>query len=342
MENPAPAQGWRNRLEKIGLIIDLLMVTLVIINLSWIIFDSLFAFAGVQTLLAKAFGEGFVSWYGREIHDWFFFYDLGFVAIFVTELLMSWGYAIRNRTYSHWAAYPFVHWYDVLGCIPVGSLRALRILRVIGILVRLQRMGVIDYTQWPLFRMFHRWYDIALEELSDRIAVKILEGVQAELHQGDDLERKIVEQVLLPRKQLLIDSLTDRLDTITRDIYGDAKSEIETYIKNIVGEAIHSNMEISTIEKVPMLGQAVGKLLEHAVTDIVCQTLENAVDHMNRPQFHRVVSEVTGAILDGMAEPDAVAGGAITDAIADVLEVVKDEIRIQRWKSATDKGSVTV
>lgn len=336
MKNPAPARRWSDRLENIGLAIDLFMVTLVVINLCWIIFDSLFAFEGVQTLLAHSAGDGFVAWYDTTIHDWFFFYDLGFVAIFVTELLISWGHAIRKGTYSHWAAYPFVHWYDVLGCIPVGSLRALRILRVIGILVRLQRMGFIDYTQWSLFQLFHRWYNIVLEELSDRIAVKILEGVQEELHQGDNLERKIVEQVILPRKQLLVDSLTDRIAVISKEIYADAKPDLEAYIRNIVGEAIHANMEISAIEKVPVLGQTVGKLLDHAVTDIVCLSIENAVAHMNRPQFHRLVTEITDAVLNGLADPQTESGGAITDAIADVLDVVKDEIRIQRWKNTPD------
>lgn len=335
MQQTKPALRWNDRLENFGLVIDLLMISLVLINLAWIVFDSLFAFEGVQSLLAKSAGPGFVEWYKHNIHDWFFAYDLVFVAIFITELILSWAYAIHRKTYSHWAAYPFIHWYDVLGCIPVGSFRVLRVLRIIGIIIRLQRMGLIDYRQWSIFQLFQRWYDIALEELSDRIAVKILEGVQAELRQGADLEQKIVIQVLLPRKQILVDSLTDKLAISTKHIYADAKDDIESYIKNIVSDAMHKNLEISTIEKVPVLGQAIGKLLEHAVTDIVCQTIENAIDQMNRPQFHRIVTEISDAILDDMAEPSASQAGAITDAIADILEVVKDEIRIQRWKTVS-------
>ena len=326
-------------LERLGLIVDLSMVILVVINLAWIIFDSLFAFAGVQSILGWLFGTGFVDWYSSNIHDWFFAYDLGFVSIFVTELLISWGVAIYRKTYSHWAAYPFIHWYDVLGCIPVGSFRWLRVLRVIAVLIRLQRLGVIDYTQWSIYKLFNRWYNIILEELSDRIAVKILEGVQDELHQGVDLERKIVEQVILPRKQLLIDSISEKLSVTSREIYDDTRDELEGFIKDIVGEAMRNNPEISTIEKIPMLGTAIGKLLEHAVTDIVCKTMENAVDHMGRPQFKRLITEAADAVIEGMATPDERSNGAITDAMADVIEVIKSEIRIQRWKEQPSENA---
>ncbi len=330
----ATSQSWSDRMQRLGLIIDLSMVALVIINLIWLVFDSLFEFEGVQSLLSLSIGPAFVSWYDETIHQWFIFYDLGFVAIFLTELLASWAYAIRHKTYSHWMAYPFIHWYDVLGCIPVGSLRALRILRLFAVLVRLQKMGVIDYTQWSLYQLFQGWYNIALEELSDRIAVKILEGVQKELYEGDDLERKVIAQVVMPRKDMLIDSLSEKLAVTTKDIYADTKSDLETYIKQIVGQAMHENTEIGLIEKLPMFGTGIGKLLDHTVTDIVCKSIENAVDSLDHPQFKRIVSEVADALLESAGKDDDQPTGVVTDAIADLLEVVKSEIRIQRWKEA--------
>lgn len=338
-ENTAPPKPvhWEDQYPRLGLAIDLTMVGLVVINLGWIIFDSLFEFEGVQSMLAFVFGDAFVTWYEVQIHDWFFAYDLIFVAIFLTELLAQWIYAARHKIYSHWAAYPFIHWYDVLGCIPVGSFRSLRILRIFAVLVRLQRRGIIDYTQWSLYQLFNRWYQIVLEELSDRIAVKILEGVQLELREGADLERKVIERVIMPRKQLLIDSISEKLAHTSKEIYSETQADIEAYIKQIVGEAIHQNPEISAVEKIPMLGVAVGKLLDHAVTDIVCHSLENAVENMDRPEFKRIVTEVTDAVLDTMSETpeyaDAPQGGTVTDALADLVEVIKDEIRIQRWKT---------
>lgn len=327
-------------MQRVGLVIDISMVILVIINLLWIVFDSLFDFEGVQSLLTWSIGAGFVSWYDEHVHQWFFAYDLCFVAIFLTELLASWAYAVRHKTYSHWMAYPFIHWYDVLGCIPVGSLRALRVLRLIAVLIRLQKMGVINYTQWSIYQLFQSWYNIGLEELSDRIAVKILEGVQKELYEGDQLERKVIEQVVLPRKEMLVDSLSDKMAATTKDIYADAKTDLEKYIKQIVGTAMHENTEIALIEKLPMFGQGIGKLLDHAVTDIVCRSIENAVDNLDRPQFKRIVSEVADALLDTASQDDKQPTGVVTDAIADLLEVVKSEIRVQRWKNEQSNASL--
>ena len=52
--------------------------------------------------------------------------------------------AIRKQTYPRWYFYPFLHWYDLLGCIPIGSFRMLRLLRLISLTIRLQKMGIID------------------------------------------------------------------------------------------------------------------------------------------------------------------------------------------------------
>lgn len=60
-----------------------------------------------------------------------------FVSIFIAELLIRWMVTIHQKTYHKWFFYPVIHWFDVLGCIPVGSFRWLRLLRVFSILYRL-------------------------------------------------------------------------------------------------------------------------------------------------------------------------------------------------------------
>ncbi|MEZ5021997.1 MAG: hypothetical protein R2728_01825 [Chitinophagales bacterium] len=74
----------------------------------------------------------------------FLYYDLVFVGIFVLELSVRWTIAIFRNTYAKWFFYPFIHWYDVLGCIPLSSFRALRLLRVFSMFYRLNRLGIID------------------------------------------------------------------------------------------------------------------------------------------------------------------------------------------------------
>ncbi len=64
------------------LFVDLAMVALVLINLSWIIFDWMFTVPWVQTLLGWV-SASFVSFYAEQIHVNFYNYDLIFVSLFI-------------------------------------------------------------------------------------------------------------------------------------------------------------------------------------------------------------------------------------------------------------------
>ncbi|MDG4870709.1 hypothetical protein P8631_22160, partial [Guyparkeria sp. 1SP6A2] len=81
------------------------------------------------------------------------------------------------------------------GFIPVGGFRLLRILRVVSLLHRLHRLGLITVTQWPLYRFFAKYYDILLEELSDRIALRLLGNVQQQITSSDSLSERVIERV---------------------------------------------------------------------------------------------------------------------------------------------------
>ena len=187
--------------------LDLAMIWLVIVNLGWIVFDSLFGLSTVQGWLASLLGQGVVGWYDANVHQHFFWIDLCFIAVFLSEFLIRWVISVRAKEFSHWAVYPLVYWYDILGCIPVGQLRWLRLLRVIAVLYRLHRLGVINLNEWRIVQLGKRVIDIVMEEISDRVVMRVLSGVQEEVRFGENLERRIIEDILQPRKQALIDGI---------------------------------------------------------------------------------------------------------------------------------------
>ena len=125
--------------------IDFLMLGLLIINLAFIIFDSVYGFDIVRNGLGSI--SPAINDFYQPIHNNFIVYDLAFVAVFLTEFMVRWVYAVKAKMYDRWYFYPFIHWYDIIGCIPVGSFRFLRILRVISIIYRLHQYKVIDVTQ---------------------------------------------------------------------------------------------------------------------------------------------------------------------------------------------------
>ena len=68
-----------------------------------------------------------------EVHENFALYDLAFIAVFLSEFCIRWVAAIIRQTYMRWYFFPFIHWYDLIGCIPLGGARIFRFLRIFSI-----------------------------------------------------------------------------------------------------------------------------------------------------------------------------------------------------------------
>lgn len=313
------------------ILIDLIMVLLIVVNLLWIVFDTFFASQTFQNLLASVL-PGFTAFYRDQIHPDFVAYDLIFVAIFITELMIRWAVAIYQKTYHKWFFYPFVHWYDVLGCIPVGSFRWLRLLRVVSILYRLQKYEIIDLSNSYPFRFFRKYFNILVEEVSDRVVVNVLDGVQDEVKIGNPVAGKIIQEVLMPQRQVIIEWLTDKINDITDSLYPPRKEQLRNYIDSIISESISQDAKVHAIEKLPMIGEPISELIETTVSDIVFNVVDRLVTDVGHEDTDILVKELADMILERVMEPSEALNVAGRDVIIDVLEVIKDEVKVQRWK----------
>src|SRR3546814_19204781 len=93
--------------------------------------------------------------------------------------------------------------HDALPIFPLAGLRWLRVLRVGTLLIRLQRLGLIDMRGWAIYGLFSRYYYLLIEELSDRVMVRLFGRLQQEIGASDDLSRRLLQEVVRPRKQRL-------------------------------------------------------------------------------------------------------------------------------------------
>ncbi|MFN2335307.1 MAG: hypothetical protein ABR550_12900, partial [Wenzhouxiangellaceae bacterium] len=148
------------------LVLDLFMVLLVVVNLVFILFDTLYGTSAFRGLLDGSL-PAFSAFYNEQIHAHFLYWDLIFIAIFISEFCFQWVVAVRKRTYARWYFYPFLHWYDLLGTIPIGSFRLLRFLRLISLIIRLQKMGIIDLTNTRIYQFFKFYFEAFIDEVSD-------------------------------------------------------------------------------------------------------------------------------------------------------------------------------
>ena len=319
--------------QLIWFIIDFLMLGLLMINLAFIIWDSIYSFVAIQNLL-KEQAPAIQSLY-QPIHERFIFYDLIFVAIFLAEFFIRWGYAIKAGVYDRWYFYPFIHWYDLVGSIPVGSLRFLRILRVISIVYRLHQYKIIDVTNTKIYRFVNFYYEALMEELSDRIVLKVLSGVQQEVKRGSPLFDRIQQDILYPRRDMLCDWISMRVAEAAQEGYVPNRGALRSYLEDRVDKALKQNLELSRLKYLPVVGSTIQETLEEAVGDIVAHVIHQILEDLASASNHAFIEDIVNVFLPNPDEvrEDETQNEALINLIIDVIDAIKGQVNVKHWRA---------
>ena len=317
-------------LERVHLAWDLLIILLVIANLTLLLFDSLFLLSPLNDAFQAA-APRLHDAYDRLIRDRFIAIDLAFVAVFVLDVLLGWAVAIAERRYHRWFFYPFVHWYDVLGCIPVGGFRLLRILRVVSLLQRLHRLGLIDVRRWYLYGVVAKYYDILLEELTDRIAIRMLDNVQSQIRSSDSLSTRMVERVVRPRQQALIQEITQRLEAMAGSAYAHNRPDLLRYVRGLVGRTLAESPEVQRLRRLPLGGQLT-RGLEASLADLACRLVNEALEGLQSPEFSTLAEHLAESGFDAWLRTDPHTEQVSEQVLVDMLELLKEQIAVKRWQ----------
>ncbi|WP_456269345.1 ion transporter [Kushneria sp. AK178] len=317
---------WR---EQFYLVWDLIIMVLVSASLLLILFDTLYMtgpFRAMLGAISPSLEQG-----GAWLNANFETIDLWFVAVFVLDVLGGWAFAIWEKRYHRWFFYPFVHWYDVLGCIPVGGLRMLRVLRVIGLLIRLQRTRLIDIRTWGIYRFFYKYYEIVLEELSDRVIVRMLTDVQEGFLSKGNLSQRVTNEVLMPRKQQLIDDVSVRVQRVLGESYAHHRDDINTWVSGLIHRAVTENPTIRSLQRLPMGAQVV-EAMDEAMADVTSRLIREAVIGIRSPDFRSLIEELADRTISRSVPASTSDYQALEQVLVEVLDVLKDEVKVQRWK----------
>lgn len=267
---------------------------------------------GVDAVLMSSFAETVAGW--ASLLPQLLYYQLywhepmrtvaGFFTLFlVLELLLRWLIAIRRSSYQRWFFFPFVHWYEVLGCLP--QLRALRLLRAIVIVRRLHQLGYqVIPRRWLAALNFY--YRLLLEELSDRVILTATGNLREQLKRAGqhksivqnviDTHRQDIEQVLL---SMLRRELVPRLQTALHPQYTAAShraSPLVEQVSHAIQQALSESPEFRRyLRMIPIAGsliegqivnisQSIGEqvsvaILEHLFADQTLDRLMQEVAH---------------------------------------------------------------
>ena len=161
----------------------------------------------------------------------------------------------------------------------------------------------------------------------------MLSGTQEELKHGSPLIHRIQEEILLPRRELLVDWLSERLATASRKGYLPKEEALRSYLENIVDEAMNKNAELRDIRLVPMLGNRVAEALESAVGDIVAEVIHTILSDLASAENHAFIEDIT-EVLFNKAGDDTSSNlqGQVQDMTIEILELMKKQVMQKRWQ----------
>jgi hypothetical protein len=321
--------------------LDISMIILILFNLSWIIFEFLFGYSGFRDIIYWV-SPLFHDWYARDIHPYFFFYDLAFVAVFVAELIFRWIVAIHRRIHEKWWFYPFIHWYDVLGCIPLSAFRALRLLRVFSMIYRLQRLGIIDLKSTVAWKQANKYLGILTEEVSDRVVINVLSGVQDEVGKGSPIVEKVIRQVLLPRQDVIAAWMARRMGDIGLKTFRENEMVLKRVIDDSVTTSIRNNKEISRLRHIPGAGPLITDILNKSVTDITFNAIKASVTAFSDPQNNAgLINDASRFMMKSLIHEDEEEDQTLDDIVSqisvEVIELIKEEVAVRQWQLAEEE-----
>lgn len=326
-------QNLKNSHQVIWFLLDFVMLGLLFVNLGLLVFDSTYSFVAVQVLMGRHVPV--LNGLYRPIHEHFLFVDGMFVAIFLGEFFARWGYAVKARVHERWYFYPFIHWYDLVGCVPVASLRFLRVLRVISIIHRLHKHRIIELDQWRVYQLLSFYVEAFVEELSDLIVAKVISGVQEEVRRGSPLFDRIQHDILRPRRTMISDWLSSRVARASQQGYVPNQRALRRYLETRVANALKQNHELHRLRDLPMVGPVLQQTLENSVGDIVASVINQILIDLASAENHAFIEDIVDAFLPPRpagSESAVHRNDVLIQLIVEILDAVKGQVAIKRWR----------
>jgi len=201
-------------------------------------------------------------------------------------------------------------------------------------LIRLQNLKIVDLSKTYLFTKLKKYYSIIVEEISDRVVVNILEGVQEEIEEGGPIVDTIINMVIRPKQDILVEWISRRLEyALERDVLI-KKNELEDYVRDLISDSLSKNEELKTIEQVPIMGKMITESIENAITNIINNIIDKAISDLASYKNRELVNDTTNVILNSIEYKDeeSKVSEVFKDISVDALEVVKKQVKVQKWK----------
>ncbi|KAA8735083.1 preprotein translocase subunit SecA [Acinetobacter qingfengensis] len=349
MQNPKPSHPLLKNIDhttwqwKVFLIYDALMMLLIVCNL--------------LTLLVQAFIlSGFGAWITELLHlstfrshyiqVWYPIVntiDFYFICYLIAELAARWLFSIIANHHRRWWFFPFIHWYEVLAIIPM--FRFLRLARAGIIAYRLHELGY-QVVPGKIIRQVKFYYDVVMEELTDRIVLTVIKGVENELDTSTTHHQRI-HAIIDHHRQPFAQALAEILQLSVAQTLAKQQQLISNDIGQIVNQAIIDTPELKQLLSVmPIIGHKLEQQIQSIGQRIGENITTGIVDRFSRqpnpastanPLLTEISDQISQTPLD-TAQIDQL----IESIVRESFIGIREQVKIKQWQQKLDKNTDSI
>lgn len=258
--------------------------------------------------------------------DHFWKIDLPFLILFWIEFVARWTLAIRRRTYARWYFYPIFYWYDLLSLIPVTALRPLRLLRVVSIYMRLRQSDLSRVGRDFLSRGVAYISNIITEEVSDRVAVRILDEYREEIVDGTHV--RIARATVEPRRAEIERVLVSQIRAILTD--EDTIERFRQLLRLNLANAVEESESLRSLPLPHIVVKPVVSTVGEVILDTTLETISTTLDSVDGQE---AVEALADSILEALFYGPALAEleSLAKDISLQVIDHMKEVVVVKKW-----------
>ncbi|MGR3898437.1 hypothetical protein FW759_03110 [Psychrobacter sp. 1176_08] len=334
LSDDEPPRPNRHKPSRLRLTYDIVMIIAISIDLLLISIDAILMSDFSHNAAAWLTIGTALDWYQNTLHEPLRTAGGFFTVFLIVELLLRWAVAIKQKIYYRWFFFPFVHWYEVLGCFP--QLRALRLFRAVIIGRRLYQLGYQVLPQ-PWINRIKFYINLLLEELSDRVILTTIQNFRQQLTDPNTHKSFIESTIARNRGEIeaaLLSVLRQELAPKLQELTASSGSGVlATEVGNAIEEGLANTPELRRyLRMIPIAGSLIESQLQHIGHNVG----ENVVYALNKRLLDpERLDSLMVAIASGVAKIDTdntALNTLISSIIDDSLTEFEAQVKVQHWK----------
>lgn len=328
--------GW-----KAALVYDIFLMLLIIINLFCL---------SSNAILMSDFGEWaanslrlpeLLHFYRESLRPWVIITEGWFTSFLIMELCLRWLIAIIFKHHQRWWFFPFIHWYEILATLP--QLRFLRLLRAVAIGYHLHSHGYqVIPSVW--YRKGRFYYNLVMEELTSRIVLTVIDGIQNEMNTSTT-HKKLIDDLIENHRKMLAIALSDVLQNYLGPELQQQRELIAKEVGQVVSKAIEDTPELTQLLRlIPLVGgrieqqiQSIGQRLGENITQGLIQPFSYQKNQQNNLTYALISDRISKIQIQDNPHVQKL----VESALIESLDAIRKQVKVKQWQEMLEQQDQT-